>query len=325
MTFSLDIIDRGILALLGKDSRSSGPEISMKLSEVQISLTDRAVLQRIARLQKKKIIQDYTTILHPSILAQKNTSLILLKFLPSAERIEIDKLDSYLIDAPFCLSAARLGGTAEFDYICQLVFDTQKQFDLMLSVIIRRFARIISGYSVYRSEIIKQVSYRISFDAIIERRTKALMISLALTINGNTREKLRQFTLNVWSCFEAKCVCLWLIDKKNDELVLTNDYGNYEYIPTEYAEISRSLIDFESMLRTKKPVLVDDLVNELMGVNVDWLIREKVRSYAGYPLEGKDGVVGILEIFNDKIFNPVDFELLQSLSIQVSSELTKLY
>lgn len=211
MTFSLDIIDRGILALLGKDSRLSGPEISMKLSEVQISLTDRAVLQRIARLQKK-IIQDYTTILHPSILAQKNTSLILLKFLPSAERIEIDKLDSYLIDAPFCLSAARLGGTAEFDYICQLVFDTQKQFDLMLSVIIRRFARIISGYSVYRSEIIKQVSYRISFDATIERRTKALKISLALTKNGNTREKLRQFTLNVWSCFEAKCVCLWRID-----------------------------------------------------------------------------------------------------------------
>lgn len=42
-------------------------------------------------------------------------------------------------------------------------------------------------------------------------------------------------------------------------------------------------------------------------------------------MEGKDGVIGILEIFNDKIFNPVDFELLQSLSIQVSSELTKLY
>lgn len=121
MTFSLDIIDRGILSLLGKDSRSSGPEITKKLSEIQISLTDRAVLQRIARLQEKKIIQGYTTILHPSILAQKNTSLILLKFLPSAERIEIDKLDSYLIDAPFCLSAARLGGTAEFDYICQLV------------------------------------------------------------------------------------------------------------------------------------------------------------------------------------------------------------
>jgi hypothetical protein len=209
--------------------------------------------------------------------------------LPSAERIEIDKLDSYLIDPPFCLSAARLGGTAEFDYICQLVFDTQKQFDLMLSVIIRRFARIISGYSVYRSEIIKQVSYRISFDATIERRTKALKISLALTKNGNTGEKLRQFTLNVWSCFEAKCVCLWLIDKKNDELILTNAYGNYEYIPVEYAEISRSSIDFESMLR--KPVLVNDLVNELMGVNVDWLIKEKVRSYAGYPLEGKDGAL----------------------------------
>src|ERR687897_2012870 len=93
---SFDNKDRGILALLGKNSRSTALMISKELSEIQISLTDRAVLQRIARLQEKKIIQGYTTILHPSILAQKNTCFILLKFLPSAERIEIDKLDSYL-------------------------------------------------------------------------------------------------------------------------------------------------------------------------------------------------------------------------------------
>ena len=38
--FSMDSIDNGILALLGKNSRSNAPKISKELSEMQISLTD---------------------------------------------------------------------------------------------------------------------------------------------------------------------------------------------------------------------------------------------------------------------------------------------
>ena len=38
--FSLDRIDNGILALLGKNSRLNAPMISKELSEKQISLTD---------------------------------------------------------------------------------------------------------------------------------------------------------------------------------------------------------------------------------------------------------------------------------------------
>lgn len=123
---------------------------------MRISLTDRAVLQRIARLQERKIIQGYTTILDPSILAEKNTSIILLKFVTSVEKIEIERLDAYLTGASFCLSAARLGGAAEeFDYFCQLVFDSQKQFDLMLGIVLREFGRMISEYVIYQSKIIK--------------------------------------------------------------------------------------------------------------------------------------------------------------------------
>jgi GAF domain-containing protein len=106
---------------------------------------------------------------------------------------------------------------------------------------------------------------------------------------------------------------------------LTNAYGNYECIPPEYAEISQGTVNLESILQTEKPVLVNDLLNELECVNVDWLIKENVRSYAGYPLKSKDRVVGVLEVFNDKEFYPVDFELLQVFSEEVSSELSKLF
>jgi GAF domain-containing protein len=80
---------------------------------------------------------------------------------------------------------------------------------------------------------------------------------------------------------------------------LTNAYGNYEYIPTEYAEISWNSINIDSILETGKPVLINDLVNEPKSINLDWLMSENVQSYAGYPLKGKDFVVGVLEIFND--------------------------
>ena len=128
-----------------------------------------------------------------------------------------------------------------------------------------------------------------------------------------------------WRCFEAKCVCLWTYIKKKTELALTNAYGDYKNIPTEYREILRCSIKLESILLIKKPVLVNDLVNEIKGINIDWLIKENVRSYAAYPLEGKDRVLGVLEIFNDKVFSPWDFELIQSLCVQVSSELSKMY
>jgi transcriptional regulator with GAF, ATPase, and Fis domain len=251
--------------------------------------------------------------------------LIFLKFAPSVERIEIERLNFYLIEASFCLSATRLEGTAEFDYICQLVFDTKEQFDFVLRIMLRRFESIISQHVIYRVEIVKQIPYRIPFDISLGRKKQALMISLALKENINIQEKLRQFTLDIWKCIEAKCVCLWLIDKETDELILTNAYGNYEYIPPEYAEISLGPIDLKSIMQEKNSVLVNDLANELKGINVDWLMKENVRAYAGYPLESNDRVVGVLEIFTDKVFELVDFELLQSLSAQVSDELSKVY
>jgi DNA-binding Lrp family transcriptional regulator len=68
----------------------------------QIKLS-RAVLQRIKRLQEKKIIQGYTTILNPDIIAEKISIALLLKFKPSAEPAEIERLDYYLTEASFCL------------------------------------------------------------------------------------------------------------------------------------------------------------------------------------------------------------------------------
>ena len=63
----MDNIDSNIIKLLSRNSRSSATQISNYLSKTGISLTPRSVLNRIARLEKNKIIHSYTVKLNPCI------------------------------------------------------------------------------------------------------------------------------------------------------------------------------------------------------------------------------------------------------------------
>jgi DNA-binding Lrp family transcriptional regulator len=61
----LDEIDKIILAQLGKNARVSSHDISKILQSMSFTITDRAVRQRLARLEKNKTIIGYSTILNP--------------------------------------------------------------------------------------------------------------------------------------------------------------------------------------------------------------------------------------------------------------------
>ena len=89
----LDEIDKGILTLLGRDSRSTARRISNGLKEMQLKLTGRAVLQRIARLEERGIIQGYTVNLHPDTAGLKTRRFLFLWLVPNADELQIGKLN----------------------------------------------------------------------------------------------------------------------------------------------------------------------------------------------------------------------------------------
>ncbi|HZD34024.1 MAG TPA: GAF domain-containing protein [Nitrososphaeraceae archaeon] len=322
---ALDTIDMSVLALLGKNGRATGTEISKELSEMHISLTDRAVLQRIARLHKKKTIQGYTTILHPDINAEKTSIILLLKFKTSANSTEIDKLNTYLSESRFCLSAARLEAAAGFDYICHLVFDTERQFYLQLLILRRAFEDLIFDQRIIKSRIVKQVPYTLSFDHLLEARRKRIpSAKLGLEVIKeikNIEDKLQQFIDDLVRGFELKHVCLWLMEKSTDELlsVFHSDASGTD--SAEYEYVSRSKIKIELMLDTKKPVLSNDIARDFNITAVNMLINEGVKSYGGYPLIHENQPIGILEIFGDRDLSSAEFELAEILSLELSDEI----
>jgi DNA-binding Lrp family transcriptional regulator len=316
----LDSIDKGILMILNKNSRSTGVQISKALSKMRISLTDRAVLQRIARLEAKRIIQAYTITLNPSIITEKSSNVVLIKFCPSADSVLIEKLDTYLLNSSFCLLAARIDA-AEFDYICLMVFDNKRQFDLQLIALLRTFRNLISGHQIVISEIVKNIPYMISFDHSVEVQKKMLFAHLNLKESNTIKEKLNQFVVDMVGCFDAKYVCLRLLDCKTNKLINAFDSGTGANFAKEYASISES-IDMRSIFQTMSPVLTTDIVNDVKDEEKAWAATENLRSYTGYPLSRENQAIGVLEIFSDRAFSPRDFEMASMLCEELSRSLT---
>ena len=122
---TIDEVDKEILAVLGRSGRATALQISKDLATIGIFMTDRRVQQRIARLVEKKVIQRYTTILDYDLVTEKTCKLLLLKFLSSSTPTRIEELNEYLATSSYCLAAARLSA-GEFDYVCHLVFDTER-------------------------------------------------------------------------------------------------------------------------------------------------------------------------------------------------------
>jgi len=323
--FKLDEIDKVILTLLGINSAASAPQISNKLTEIDKSITDRAVLQRIARLQEKKIIQGYTTILHPDIIEEKTSIVLLLKFKTSANSNEIRKLDTYLSESAYCLSAARLEGAPGFDYICYLVYDTERQLFLQLLILRRVFEELIFDHKIIKTRIVKQVPYKFSFDHSLETRRKRIpsaKLGLGeIKESRNIEEKLQQYIDDLARSLDLKHVSLWLLEEGTDKLApILHSYAPGTD-PAEYEYVSRSKINIELILKTTMPVLSNDISRDFNISIVNVLIGEGVKSYGGYPLVHENQIIGILEIFGDRDFSPAEFELGEIISSELSNEI----
>ena len=321
----LDELDTIILTYLGKNARISSTEIRNKLQDIGYKITERAIRYRLQRLEKDDVILGYSAILNPNFVSEKINRKIILKFKFSHNvSVLTERLKNYVQEVSFCVYSASLKG--DFDWICHFVFDSLEQYELESDNFLHRFAELIADYRSYESKTVKASPYTI-FDehGMIERKSHVYNILNSLKKHDNLNDKLRLIVESVVKYFNAKFARIWLVDKERQYLILKFSAGKYKNINGEFSRIPISSNKIGSIVRTKKSAITNDVINDPRIRHQDWARKEKLKSFAGYPLIYKGNAIGVLAMFSEKKLHLVDFEILEIFCNEISKELTSLF
>lgn len=315
-----DEIDQIILSHIGKNARISSQDIATHLQDLGYTITDRAIRQRLVRLEKNDTILGYSAILNPSLVSEKINRTILLKFKYSKKSEElIKRLIKYVEESNFCIYSSKLSG--DFDWICHFVFDSVEQYDLESHNLLNRFSQLISDFRSYESKTIKSSPYTIYGEEGKDKKTQVYEILNSLKKYDNINDRLQAITDSLVKYFDAHFARLWFVDKNKKYLILKFTSGKYKNI---YGEFSKVLIDSLKIgpaVKTKKPVVTNDVVNDPRIKHHDWAKKEKLKSFAAYPLVYKKNSAAVLAMFSRKKLTHVDFEILGVFCDQLSKEL----
>ncbi len=317
----IDEIDKIILSHLGKNARISSQDIATNLQDLGYTITDRAIRQRLVRLEKNDVILGYSAILNPNVVSEKINRTVLLKFKLTKETDELTKLlIKYVEESDFCIFSSKLSG--DFDWICHFVFDSIEQYDLESHNLLNRFSGLISDFRSYESKTIKSSPYMMyGEDEGKEKKTQVYDILKSLKKYDNINERLQAITDSLVKYFDAHFARLWFVDKDRKNLLLKFSAGKYKNIDGEFSKISIDSLKIGPAIKTKKPVVTNDVVNDPRIKHHDWAKKEKLKSFAAYPLIYKKKSVAVLAMFSKKKLTHVDFEILGVFCDQLSKEL----
>jgi DNA-binding Lrp family transcriptional regulator len=301
-------------------------QIKKVLRDMGYDITDRAIRQRITRLEKNKVILSYSAILNPEFMSSKINRIVLLKFrvppLFQSFHSLIQRLKSYVDEAEFCVYSARLNG--DFDWILHFVFDSPEQYQVESDNFSQRFTELISDYRSYDAKDVKVSTYKVSpeHERYLRKRRIDQILNRARKYE-DLNDKLQIILESLCKYFDAVFARIWLLDKEMKNLILKFSVGKYKNIHGEFSKVPvESHIEIAYVAKTKTPVISNDVTKDPRIKYPEWAKREKLKSFAAYPLLHNDIAIGVIAMFSHKKLNPADFELLGLFSNQISKELS---
>jgi transcriptional regulator with GAF, ATPase, and Fis domain len=101
-------------------------------------------------------------------------------------------------------------------------------------------------------------------------------------------------------------------------LHLVASAGLSERLDGDYRRIPRGVLKIGWMAEARQPVCTNDLIEDPRIVNKDWVRREGLRSFAGYPLTFRSEVFGVLAMFARRTLLQTEFERLGVFAAQAA-------
>ncbi len=170
----MDELDREILNLLIANGRISVRNIVKKLVDKGISMSERGVGKRIARLERDKVILGYSTMVDLEKVNMSVPRLVTVKFTSPRDFLQrVEEMKKYLKEAPYCDFSARTNG--DIDWIELKFFNNSEQAKKEEDLYRAWFGDIIENYKSYDLDIQKwgwQIFDETNFENFIQQMLK---------------------------------------------------------------------------------------------------------------------------------------------------------
>lgn len=136
-------------------------------------------------------------------------------------------------------------------------------------------------------------------------------IGIALSREKLLKEILQNCGQAMVRHLDAAFARIWTLSSDGGELQLQASAGMYTRLDGSHSRIPFGHMKIGLIAQERKPHLTNDVQNDPQVTDKDWARREKMISFAGYPLFVEDRVVGVMGMFSAK---PLTESTLEALS-----------
>ncbi|MBN2506467.1 MAG: PAS domain S-box protein [Verrucomicrobia bacterium] len=148
-------------------------------------------------------------------------------------------------------------------------------------------------------------------------------IGFALTTSESLPGTLNRCAQAIVKHLEGAFARIWTLNPEEDMLELQASAGLYTHLHGQHSRIPVGASKVGTIARERVPVLAHDLASDPDIMDREWVEREGMVGFAGFPLLVQNRLVGVVAMFSQKPMPPDALELLGAVADSIAQGIVR--
>jgi len=157
--------------------------------------------------------------------------------------------------------------------------------------------------------------------AVAERHRLATLIAdvgVELSAAGSLQEGLQKCVESVANPSSAALARIWTLNQRDQALELQASAGTLKDSDEEDARAALNSPQIVQIGERGEPLVSNNLLEGCWAESREWVLREKIAGFAGYPLKVGDRVLGVLEVLARRTLSAAAVQAFESVAHNVA-------
>jgi len=144
-------------------------------------------------------------------------------------------------------------------------------------------------------------------------------VGVALSHRDSLQNILRRCTESLVKKLDAAFARIWTFNERAEVLELQASAGMYTHINGGHSRIPLGMFKIGRIAKYRKPHLTNKIIGDPEVHDQEWVLREKLVSFAGYPLIVDDRLVGVMALFSCQPLTDFSLKALSSVADNIAN------